>query len=647
MVVGRGAGRQDRSAAVTRSLFEMSALSRRDVLVGGACGAAVLATGGMPDPVNAAAAAEKEVHGISAFGDLKYAPDFPHFDYVDPRAPKGGLLSQSVSSRGFNGSFLTFNSLNAYILKGDGALGMDMTFASLMVRANDEPDAMYGLAARAVRITPDRQTYTFLLRPEARFHDGSKLTAQDVAFSLNILKEKGHPIIAQFLRDFLGAEAIDDASVRVRFAEKRARDVPLFLASLPIFSRAYYEARPFDETTLEIPLGSGGYKVGRFEAGRYIEFERVKDWWGAGLPVSRGQWNFDNVRYEYYRDREVAFEGFTGKNYLFREEFTSRVWATRYDFPAIRDGRVKREVLPDETPSGAQGWFINTRRDKFSDSRLREALILAFDFEWTNKNIMYGSYDRTLSVFQNSDMMAEGKPAGDELKLLEPFRGKVPDEVFSAVFVPPVSDGSGQDRALLRRATQLLQDAGILIKDGKRHTPKGERIAIEFLLEEPSFQPHHMPYIKNLNTIGIDATVRVVDPVQYRRRVDEFDFDITVQRFGFSTTPGDALRNYFSSQAASLKGSQNLAGIAEPAIDAMIERIIAADTRAELVIACRALDRLIRAGRYWVPHWYKASHWIAYWDQFSRPPKKPRFARGVVETWWYDRDKAAKLERAG
>jgi microcin C transport system substrate-binding protein len=630
---------------VSRNSRHHGAVSRRDVLVGGACGAAALATGGTLGP--AQANTEKEVHGISAFGDLKYPKDFAHFDYVNPQAPKGGLLSQSVSSRGFNGSFLTFNSLNGYILKGDGALGLDTTFASLMTRAHDEPDAMYGLAARAVRVTPDRQTYTFLLRPEARFHDGSKLTARDVAFSLNILKEKGHPIIAQFLRDFRGAEAVDDATVRTQFAEKCARDVPLFLAALPIFSRAYYETRPFDETTLEIPLGSGGYKIGRFEAGRFIEYERVKDWWGASLPAWRGQWNFDTLRYEYYRDREVAFEGFTAKNYLFREEFTSRVWATRYDFPALRDGRVKREVLPDETPSGAQGWFINTRREKFADRRLREALILAFDFEWTNKNIMYGSYDRTHSVFQNSDMMAQGKPQGEELKLLEPFRGKVPDDVFEDAFVPPVTDGSGQDRALLRKAAQLLQDAGCHIKDGKRHTPKGEKITIEFLLEEPSFQPHHMPYIKNLNTIGIDATVRMVDPVQYRRRVDEFDFDITVQRFGFSTTPGDALRNYFSSQSAALKGSQNLAGIADPAIDAMIEKVIAAQTRDELVIAARALDRLIRVGRFWVPHWYKASHWVAYWDQFSRPAKKPRFSRGVAETWWFDRDKASKLERAG
>jgi microcin C transport system substrate-binding protein len=373
----------------------------------------------------------------------------------------------------------------------------------------------------------------------------------------------------------------------------------------------------------------------------------VKDWWGADLAVARGQSNFDTIRYEFYRDRDVAFEGFTAKNYLFREEFTSRIWATRYDFPAIRDGRVKREVLPDDTPSGAQGWFINTRREKFKDRRLREALIDAFDFEWTNKTIMYGSYQRTHSVFQNSDMMAEGKPSAEELALLEPHRGNVPDEVFGEPFVPPVSDGSGQDRTLLRKASHLLQAAGCAIKDGKRLTPKGERIAIEFLIDEPTFQPHHMPFIKNLATLGIEASVRIVDPVQFRARIDDFDFDITVQRFGFSTTPGDSLRSYFSSQAAALKGAQNLAGIAEPAIDAMIDRIIAAETRPEMVTACRALDRLIRAGRYWIPHWYKASHWVAYWDQFGRPTTKPRYARGVLETWWHDRAKAAKIERPG
>jgi microcin C transport system substrate-binding protein len=620
--------------------------SRRDVL--GLSAGAVAASLGLRRAVEPVIAADEiEAHGLSAFGDLKYPPDFRHFDYVDPAAPKGGVFSQIGPNRQFNQNFLTFNSFNSYILRGDAAQGIQLTFATLMVRAADEPDAVYGLAASAVRISADKLTYRFLLRPQARFHDGSKLTAHDVAYSLNILKEKGHPIILQMLRDFVGAEATDDATVTVRFVEKRARDVPLFVAGMPIFSRAYYSARPFDESTLDIPLGSGAYKVGRFSPGRFVEYDRVKDWWGADLSVSRGQSNFDVVRFEYYRDRDVAFEGFTARNYLFREEFTSRLWATRYDFPAIRDGRVKREVLADDTPSGAQGWFMNTRRDKFKDRRLREALVYAFDFEWTNKHIMYGSYERTHSVFQNSDMMAEGKPSAAELALLEPYRGKVPDEVFGVPFVPPVSDGSGQDRVLLRKAAQLLQEAGLAIKDGKRVNAKGERIAIEFLIEEPTFQPHHMPYIKNLGTLGIEANLRIVDPVQFRARVDDFDFDLAIQRFGFSTTPGDSLRSYFSSHAASLKGSQNLAGIADPAIDAMIDRIIAAETRPEMVTACRALDRLIRAGRYWIPHWYKASHWIAYWDMFGRPPAKPRYARGVLETWWHDRDKAAKIERPG
>ncbi len=590
----------------------------------------------------------REKHGISAFGDLKYPADFPHFDYVDPNAPKGGAFSQIGPNRQYNQSFLTFNSLNSYILKGDAAQGMDLTFASLMARAADEPDAMYGLAARAVRVSDDGLTYTFVLRPKISFHDGTPLTAQDVAYSLNVLKEKGHPIILQFLRDFLGADATDDATVVARFREKRGRDVPLFVASLPIFSRTYYSKRAFDESTLDVPLGSGPYKVGRFEAGRYIEFERVKDWWGAVLPVSKGLYNFDSVRFEYFRDRDVGFEAFTAKAYTFREEFTSLTWATRYDFPAFKDGRVKREVLPDDTPSGAQGWFINTRRAKFKDRRLREALIDAFDFEWTNKQIMYGSYDRTQSVFQNSDMMAIGKPGADELALLEPFRAQVPEEVFGDPYVPPVSDGSGQDRALLRKGSQLLQEAGWTIKDGKRVGPNGERISIEFLLEEPSFQRHHAPFVKNLAILGIDATVRVVDPVQYRARVEDFDFDITVERFSFSTTPGDVLRNYFSSKAATMKGSQNLAGISDPAVDALVDTIIAAKTRAELVTACKALDRVVRAGRYWIPHWYKASHWIAYWDLFARPAvPKPRFARGIPETWWYDPQKAAKIEQKG
>jgi microcin C transport system substrate-binding protein len=635
-------------AAIRRT----AGLTRRDALglTAGALAAAM--------PRFAAAAPEPgevESHGLSVFGDLKYPADFRHFDYVDPHAPKGGMFSQTGSVRLYNQNFLTFNSLNGFILRGDAALGIERTFATLMKRAWDEPDGMYGLAARAVRISADRRIYRFLLRPEARFHDGAPLTAHDVAFSLNLLKDKGHQQIRQELTAFEGAEAADDATLIAHFAENRARDVPLYVAAeLPIFSRAYYATHPFEESTLDVPLGSGAYKVGKFESGRYIEYERVKDWWGADLPVSRGHNNFDVLRYEFYRDREAAFQAFTAKNYLFREEFTSRVWATRYDFPAVNDGRVKREQLPDQRPSGDQGWYFNTRRDKFKDRRLREAINYAFDFEWVNKNIMYGAYKRTRSIFENSDLMAVGKPDADELALLEPFRGQVPEEVFGEPFLPPVSDGSGQDRALLRTATRILQQAGYTVKDRKLTDPRGERVTIEFLLDEPSFEPHHNAFIKNLAVLGIDASIRLVDPVQYKARVDDFDFDMTTERLSLDSTPGDSLRPSLSSQAAREKGSQNLGGIADPVIDALIEKVIAAQSRHALTIACRALDRVVRSGRYWVPQWYRDVHPLAYWDVFGRPagypaayPRYDRGDRAIPETWWYDPERAARTERAG
>jgi microcin C transport system substrate-binding protein len=622
-------------------------LSRRLVL---GLGAGALAAPWLPGFAAAAEEAGVETHGLSSFGDLKYPADFQHFDYVNPDAPKGGVFSTIPSARGVNGDFNTFNSLNAYIFKGIGAWGMDMTFASLMARANDDPDAIYGLAAKSVRISSDKLTYRFTLRPEARFHDGSRITAADVAFSLNTLKAKGHELIASLFRDVVKAEAADEATVVITFAPKRARDVPLNIASMPIFSKAYYAGRPFDESTLEIPLGSGPYKVGKFEVNRFIEFDRVKDWWGADLPVNRGSYNFDTVRFEYYRDRDVGFEGFTAKNYLFREEFTALTWATRYDFPAVKDGRVKRETLPDETPSGGQGWFINTRREQFKDPRVREALINAFDFEWTNQNFMYGAYMRTVSPFQNSDMVAQGDPSPEELKLLEPLRGQVPDDVFGKPYVPPVSDGSGRDRALLIKSQQLLDQAGLHAKDsdGRRLLPNGEAFKVEFLIDEPTLQKHLARYVQNLVQIGIEASVRQVDQTQYRARVETFDFDITDERLNFSPTPGDSLRQYFTSQSAAAKGSRNLAGIASPAMDALVEKALAAETRQDLNTACRALDRVFRAGRYWIPHWYRTTHPIAYWDEFGHPPKPAKYAQGVgaPENWWYVADKAAKLEQA-
>lgn len=584
-------------------------------------------------------AQEKESHGISAFGDLKYPANFSHFDYVNPNAPKSGLFSQVGSSKQYNQNFNTFNSLNTFVLKGDAAMGMELTFASLMTRALDEPDAMYGLAASTVKISGDGASYRFSMRPEAKFHDGTKLTAQDAAFSLNILKEKGHPIIRQLLRDMKSTSAENETTLLVKFTEKHGRETPLFAAGLPIFSRAYYAKKNFEDSTLDIPLGSGAYRVGKFEANRYIEYTRVQDWWGAKLPATQGINNFDTVRYEFFRDRDIAFEGFTARSYLFMEEFTSRNWATRYEFPAVKDGRVKRRVIPDQNPSAAQGWFINTRRAQFKDPRVREAIGLAFDFAWTNKNLMYDSYYRTVSYFQNSDMMAKGPPAPEELVLLEPFRDKLSAEVFGEPFTPQTADGSGQDRKLLRRGSELLKEAGYEIKNGKRMNAENRGIAIEFLLHEQAFERHHAGFIKNLATLGIDARIRVVDPVQYRARTDNFDFDITVERFGFSATPGESLRSYFSSQAAQNHGSQNLSGIADPVVDALIEKAVEAESRPALTFACRALDRVLRAGRYWVPHWYKGTYWLAYWDVFGSPPAQPRYARAIPDTWWAKREK--------
>lgn len=587
-----------------------------------------------------------ESHGLSIFGDLAYGADFPHFRYVDPAAPKGGSVSLQISSVAGNQNFETFNTLHIFVLRGDGAAGMGLTFDSLMVRATDEPDSLYGLLAKSVTRSEDGLTYHFRLRREARFHDGSPVQAQDIAFSLMNLKEKGHPLIAQNIRLMREARAEAEDVVAVTFAPERSRDLPLTVASLPVFSKAWWSGRNFEESTLEAPLGSGPYRVSRVDVGRFIEFERVADYWGKDLPVNVGQHNFGRVRFEYFRDRQVAFEAFKAGTFTFREEFTSRIWATGYDFPAMREGRVKRETLPDETPTGAQGWFLNTRRDKFKDPRIREALGLAFDFEWTNANIMFSSFQRTASYFENSDMKAVGPPSDAERALLEPLRGQVPDEVFGEPFSPPVSDGSGQDRALLRRAADMLRQAGCR-RDGQiLRLPSGEPLTIEFLDSSPVLQPHTQPFIKNLGLIGIQATSRIVDAAQLKRRTDDFDFDAVVRRFGMGLTPGDNLRQLFGSQAAGIRGTNNLAGIASPAVDALLERVAQAPTREDLTTACRALDRVLRAGRYWVPMWYNTTHRLAYWDMFGRPAIKPRYDLGAPETWWYDAQKARRIGKA-
>jgi len=609
-------------------------------------GSLIAAGTGLSSLAQHAFAQEAELHGLSTFGELGLPADFPHFPYVNPKAPKGGTLTVQIKRGSGNQSFDTFNTLNTFVLQGDGAAGMDACFDSLMSGSGDEPGTLYGLLAKSVAVSPDKLTYRFRLRPEARFHDGSRVTAADVAFSMNLLKAKGHPSYRLMLNELVSAKAESDDVFVSQLSPKRSRDLHLIVAGLPVFSEKFWSTRNFEASTLEPPLGSGAYKVGRFEQGRFIEFDRVADYWGRDLPVNIGVNNFDRVRWEYFRDRQVAFEAFKSGIITFQEEFTSRIWATGYDFPAIHEGKVKKEGLPKTEPIGSQGWIFNLRRDKFADPRIREALGLAFDFDWTNKNIMFSSFARMTSYFENSDSKAVGLPSPEELKLLEPFRGKVPDEVFGEPFLPPVSDGSGSDRALLRRADEMLRAAGCKRDGNVLKLPGGQPFEIEFLDSQGALQPHTQPFQANLKRLGIAATSRIVDGAQYQRRLDEFDFDIISRALGGSSIPSDSLRIVYGSEAARTRGSRNAGGVSDPAIDAMIEAIGQADSYAEVVVAAKCLDRLLRAGRYWIPMWWNPTEWLAYWDMFDRPQTKPKFGSGAPSIWWYDAVKAKRIGKA-
>ncbi|MEI9899965.1 MAG: extracellular solute-binding protein [Hyphomicrobium sp.] len=490
-------------------------------------------------------------HGLSAFGDLKYPADFKHFEYVNPDAPKGGRLAM-IGTAGRT----TFDSFNNFILKGDAAQGLEYLYDSLMARAADEPDAVYGLIAESADLAPDKKSVVFKLRPEAKFADGTPVTADDVVFSFNTLKEKGHPNYQLTLRDVEKAEAVDPLTVRYTFKGELVRDLPLVVGELPVLPKAYYAAQPFDQTFLGKPLGSGPYALADFKPGTYVTYKRRPDYWAKDLPVNRGRFNFDELRYEYYRDRTLELEGLKAGNFDWREEFTSIDWATAYNIPSVKEGRLVRETLPDGRPSGAQGFFINLRRDKFQDSRVREALDLAFDFEWSNKNLFFDLYTRTQSYFENSDMKAMGPPSAEELVLLEPYRSQLPPDVFGEPYTPPATDGSGRDRGNLKRAHDLLAAAGY--GDG------GKKLDLEILIFESGFERIILPYIANLKRVGINASLRMVDPAQYERRLKSFDFDVAIQRYSLRLTPGVEVKSYWGSDAAKMDGSFNLSGSPTP-----------------------------------------------------------------------------------
>jgi microcin C transport system substrate-binding protein len=575
-------------------------------------------------------------HGLSMYGDLKYGPGFKHFDYASPQAVKGGDVK--VAAIG------TFDNLNPFILRGVAATGIGETFDTLMIGSADEAFSEYGLVAETIETPADRSWVAFTLRPEARFHDGSPITAEDVIWTFETLRTKGHPFWRSYYKHVTKVEKVGERKVRFTFEKSENRELPLILGQMAVLSKAYWQKRDFEKTTLEAPLGSGPYKVESAEPGRSIVYRRVKDYWAAKLPVNVGRNNFDAIRYDYYRDITVALEAFKAGQYDFRAENSSKQWATGYTGPAIAQGLVKKEEIKNEIPTGMQAYVFNERRPIFQDRRVRQAIGYAFDYEWTNTHLFYGAYTRTKSFFSNSELAARGLPGPDELKLLEPLRGKVPEEVFTKAYEPPRTDGSGNIRDNVGQALALLKSAGWTIKGQRLVNARGEPLAFEILINDPTWERISLPFAKNLERLGITARVRTVDAAQYEKRVENFDFDMVVEVWGQSLSPGNEQRDNWSSAAADIPGSRNYAGIKDPAVDRLVDLVISAPDRPSLVARTRALDRVLLWGHHAIPHWHIQAFRVAYWDKFARPATSPKYALGF-DTWWVDPKKDAELEK--
>jgi microcin C transport system substrate-binding protein len=582
---------------------------------------------GLLTAVSGASAQTTVSHGLSLFGAPKYGVDFKHFDYVRPDAPKGGsMIRHAIGS---------FDSLNPFILKGQSASGLGFVFETLTTRSAEESATVYGLLAETIETPADASWVSFTLRSEARFHDGSQVTAEDVVFSFDIQKAKGTPFFAKYYEDVVKAEALDRRRVRFVFSGGINRELPQIVGEMNVLSKAYWSSRDFERTTLEPPLGSGPYRVKAVDPGRSIVYERVADYWGRDLAVNRGRHNVDTIRIDYYRDDTVALEAFKAHQIDVRGESSAKNWATGYDFPAAQAGLVRRVEIKTENPAGMQAFVYNTRRAKFADPRVRAALAHAFDFEWSNQTLFYGAYARTRSYFQNSELASVGRPEGGELALLEPWRGKIPPEVFEREYAPPKTDGSGNMREPLRAALALLREAGWTIKDRRLVGPKGEAMEFEFLLVQPSFERVVNPMILNLEKLGVAARVRTIDTAQYRNRLDDFDFDVVVGSFGMSLTPGNELRDFFGQAASKIRGSRNLAGVSDPAVDDLIDKVIRAPDRESQIAAAKALDRVLLWGHYVIPHFTAPASRIAYWAKFGRPPTTPKYGL-AMDAWWVD-----------
>jgi microcin C transport system substrate-binding protein len=615
--------------------------SRRDVLsLIGRNTAGLAAVSALGPALARAQSAEPEIykgHGAAMHGSPKYKADFAHFEFVNPEAPKGGAMFQGVPSA-------TFDSLNPFILKGSaaGAVGA-LVFDTLMKAAADEPFTMYGLIAKTIEFPRDRAWVAFELDERARFHDGSPITADDVIFSFETLtSDKAQPFYRQYYHDAVKAERLGPRAVKFTFRAAGNRELPLIMGQLPVISKAYWSGRQFDQVTLERPLGNGPYKVGELAPGRYIVFERVKDYWAADLPVTRGYNNFDAIRFDYFRDATVAREAFKAGEFDYRLENQALAWATQYDIEAVRKGELKKVEVPHQRPAGMQCFVMNTRRAQFKDWRVRRALALLFDFEWTNKNLFYGAYKRTTSYFANSEMAATGLPQGKELALLERYKGRVPESVFKEPYTLPVYSGDGNIREGIRPALALLKEAGYDFKGTDLVDKSGQQLRFEILTGSPTFERVYLPYIGNLKRVGIAAALRLVDPTQYQKREETFDFDMITDGFGQSESPGNEQRSFWSSSAADTPGSRNTIGVKDPVIDEIVDLVINATDREDLVIRCRALDRVLLHHHFVVPSWHLAADRMIFWDKFgvSRPHR-----RGTSWlNWWYDAGKAERLK---
>ena len=575
-------------------------------------------------------------HGLSLFGDLKYGPEFKNFDYVNPDAPKGGTVRYAAIG--------TFDNLNPFILKGNAADGAGAIFDTLMARVDDEPASEYGLVAESVEIPSDRTWVQYTLRKEARFHDGTPITPEDVIWTFETLKEKGHPRYRLYYADALKAEKVGERAVKFTFRNGENRELPNIIGEMPVLSKAYWSKKDFDKTTLEPPLGSGPYKIDSFDVGRSITYRRVADYWGRDLPVNRGRNNFDIVRFDYYRDGTVALEAFKAGQYDIRVENSAKNWATGYDSPALRDGLFKKDEIPNKLPTGMQGFGFNARREIFVDPRVRQAFGYLFDFEWSNKNLFNGAYTRTKSYFSNSDLASSGRPSPDELKILDKYKGQIPDPVFTTAYEPPKTDGSGNIRDNMRQALRLLKEAGWSVKAEKLVNDKtGKPFEFEFLLTQPEFERIVLPFVQNLQRVGINAVLRRVDPAQYENRIKSFDYDMTIVLIPQSLSPGNEQREFWGSAAADENGSPNYMGVKSKTVDDLVDLIINTPDRANLLTRVHALDRVLLNSYYVIPNWHITYFRVAAWDKFIRPSISPPYAL-ALDTWWFDPGRAETVE---